>query len=78
MFWDHGSGLVIDYVNRRDWVVSSQCGRPHCRHYTFKLGVLVYPIKLVRMEQEVPLAQMKERLWCVQLAKGGLAHFVDV
>ena len=78
MFWDDRSGVVVDHVNRRDWLVSSQGGMPHCRHYTFKLGVLVYAIRLVRMEQEVPLARMKERLWCAQLANGGLAHFVDV
>ena len=51
------SGVVVDYENRRDWLVSPQGGMPHCRHYTFKLGVLVYAIRLVGMDQEVPLRE---------------------
>jgi len=78
MFWDDRTGVLVDYVNRGDWVACSQGKKPHCRHYSFKLGVLVYAIRLVGMEQEVPLARMKERLWSAQLASGGLGHFVDV
>lgn len=78
MFWDNRTGVVVDYVNRGDCRACSQGTKPHCRHFSFKLGVLVYSIRLLGMEQEVPFARMKERLWSAQLASGGLAHYVDV
>ncbi len=78
LFWDARSGVVVDYVNRGDWLAYSRGTTPDCRHYTFKLGLLLYAIRALGMEQETPLARMKERLWGAQLAGGGVAHFVDV
>lgn len=78
MFWDDRTGIVVDYVNRGDWLTCSQGAQSACRHYTFKLGLLLYAIRALGLEQETPVARMKERLWCAQLASGGVAHFVDV
>ena len=49
-------------------------------HFTFKLGVLLYAVRLLGMEREIgpPLRIMSSRLWGAQTESGGLAHFVDV
>jgi hypothetical protein len=78
IFWDDRTGTIVDYVNRNDWLAFSRGEQPQCRHYTFKLGVLVYAIHVMGMEDEVPVARMKERLWSSQLKSGGMAHFVDL
>jgi hypothetical protein len=80
LFWDAKTGIVVDYVNYNDWTAFTKNERPVCRHYTFKLGVLLYAIRLVGIADDpaVPIAGMKDRLWSAQTESGGLAHFVDI
>ncbi len=80
IFWDSRARILVDFVNHQDWLAFHSGRRPVCRHYTFKLGVLLYAIRLLGMEQEIgaPMAGMTERLWSAQTASGGLAHFIDV
>jgi len=80
IFWDRQAGILVDFVNYPDWLVFREGKQAACRHFTFKLGVLLYAIRLLGMEREIGpvLAGMKERLWSAQTQNGGLAHFVDV
>jgi hypothetical protein len=80
IFWDPQAGILVDFVNRKDWAAFHDGQRPVCRHYTFKLGVLLYAVRLLGLETEVgpTLAGMKERLWSAQTESGGVAHFVDI
>jgi hypothetical protein len=78
LFWDGQTRTIVDYVNRNEWITFTRGERPECRHYTFKLGVLLYAIRVMGMEAEVPIEGMKERLWSAQMESGGVAHFVDV
>jgi len=80
IFWDSQAGILVDFVNDQDWLAFRAGKRPTCRHFTFKLGVLLYAIRLLGMEREIgpSLASMKQRLWSAQIESGGVAHFVDV
>ncbi len=80
ILWDAQAGILVDRVNRNEWIAFHRGERAVCRHYTFKLGVLLYAVRLFGMEREIgpPLEGMKRRLWSAQSASGGLAHFVDV
>ena len=80
IFWDEQSGVLVDYVNYEDWVAFRRGNKAVCRHYTFKLGVLLYAVRLLGMEREIGprLGGMKQRLWDAQTESGGVAHFVDV
>jgi hypothetical protein len=79
-FWDDKAGILVDYVNYDDWLALNEGKRDVCRHFTFKLGALLYAIRLMGLEAEVgaPLQAMKRRLWSAQTKSGGVAHFVDV
>ena len=79
-FWDGERHILVDFVNYEPWLAFHGGERPACRHYTFKLGVLLYAIRLLGMESEMgdSLDGMKRRLWNAQTESGGLAHFVDV
>ena len=80
IFWDRRAGILVDHVNYKDWLAFGKGQRPACRHYTFKLGVLLYAIRLLGLEQEIgsPVGAMRNRLWSAQTESGGVAHFVDV
>jgi hypothetical protein len=80
IFWDAKAQILVDHVNFDDWLAFRRDARPVCRHYTFKLGVLLYAIRLLGMEEVIgaPLPGMKQRLWSAQTESGGVAHFVDV
>jgi hypothetical protein len=80
VFWDDRNGILVDHVTYKDWLAFQDGKRPVCRHFTFKLGVLLYTVRLLGMEKEVGarLNGMKRRLWSAQTESGGLAHFVDV
>ena len=67
-------------MNYDDWISFRSGAKPAFRHFTFKLGVLLYAIRLLGMEQEVgaQLRMMKQRLWDAQTENGGVAHFIDV
>jgi hypothetical protein len=80
ILWDGDHGLLVDYVNYEEWLAFRKGERAACRHYTFKLGALLYAIRLMGMEHELGarLGPMKRRLWSAQTESGGLAHFVDV
>jgi hypothetical protein len=78
IFWDRSSGVLVDYVNQREWSTFSTGQMRTCRHYTFKLGVLMYAIRLLGMENELPVSGLRDRLWSAQLDSGGVAHFVEV
>jgi hypothetical protein len=80
VFWDPQARILVDFVNHQDWLAFHNGQRPVCRHYTFKLGVFLYAVRLLGLEEEIgpPMAGMKERLWSAQTESGGLAHFVDV
>ncbi len=80
IFWDHEAGILIDHVNYPDWLAFHEGKHESCRHFTFKLGVLLYAIRLMGMENDVgtPLKSMRQRLWSAQTESGGVAHFVDV
>lgn len=79
IMWDRDAQVLIDQVNLADWLAFQKGERDGCRHYTFKLGLLIYAIRLLGMEQELkePMAGMKQRLWSAQ-TQSGVAHFVDV
>jgi hypothetical protein len=79
IFWDADAGILVDYVNYDDWRAFHNRELRTCRHFTFKLGVLLYAIRLLGMEQEITtLEAMKQRLWSAQRGSGGVAHFVIV
>lgn len=80
IFWDAENRILVDHVTYADWLAFRSGKKPVCRHYTFKLGVLLYGIRLLGIEAEDPstLAGMKRRLWSAQTGSGGVAHFVDV
>jgi hypothetical protein len=80
IFWDDRGRILVDYVNFEEWLGFRRGDRPLCRHYTFKLGVLLYAIRLLGLEPEIGprLAGMKRRLWDAQSEDGGVSHFVDV
>jgi hypothetical protein len=80
VFWDRQAGILVDYVNREDWPRFERGEIPTCRHYSFKLGVLLYAIRLLGMEEDIgpSLEAMKRRLWSAQADDGGVAHFIDV
>ncbi len=80
IFWDDRNGILIDYVNYEEWLRFRRGDKPVCRHFTFKLGVLLYAIRLLGMEPAIGarLKVMKQRLWDAQTESGGVAHFVDV
>jgi len=80
IFWDAQAGILVDFVTHNDWRSFQKGERRVCRHFTFKLALLVYAIRLLGMEAEIgaPFTGMKQRLWSAQTESGGLAHFVDV
>jgi len=80
IFWDDQGGILVDYVNYEEWLGLRAGNKPFCRHFTFKLGVLLYAISLLGMEPEIGprLERMKQRLWDAQTEGGGIAHFVDL
>jgi hypothetical protein len=80
IFWYGQAGILVDYVNLQEWLAFRRAERSACRHYTFKLGLLLYAVRLLGMEHDIgtPLGGMKQRLWNAQTASGGVAHFVDV
>lgn len=80
IFWDDRSGILVDYANNEEWQAYRQRDKSSCRHFTFKLGVLLYAIRVLALENQVGqrLALMKTRLWDAQTESGGFAHFVDV
>ena len=79
-FWDDKAGILVDYVNQADWLALGEGKRDVCRHFTFKLGVLLYAIRVMGLEPEIGarVQSMKRRLWSAQTNSGGVAHFVDV
>jgi hypothetical protein len=80
IFWDDRARILVDHVSYPDWLAFRGGKRELCRHFTFKLGVLLYAIRLMGLEAEIgaPLETMKRRLWSAQTKSGGVAHFVDV
>ena len=46
IFWDEEYGILVDYVNYEGWLAFRKGRKAACRHYTFKLGVLLYAIRL--------------------------------
>jgi hypothetical protein len=80
IFWDAKAQILVDHVNYQEWLAFRGGEKPVCRHYTFKLGALLYAIRLFGLEKEIgaALLGMKERLWSAQTESGGVAHFVDV
>jgi hypothetical protein len=80
IFWDDGAGILVDHVSYPDWLAFRAGKREVCRHFTFKLGVLLYAIRVMGLEAQIgaPLQTMKRRLWRAQTKTGGVAHFVDV
>ncbi len=67
-------------LGHSDWFEFHEGKRATCRLFTFKLGVLLYAIRVMGLEGEIGdrLALMKRRMWSAQTESGGLAHFVDV
>ncbi len=80
IFWDDRDGIFIDYVNYEEWLGVGTGEKATCRHFTFKLGVLLYAIRLLGLGPEIGprLVHMKQRLWDAQTESGGVARFVDV
>ncbi len=80
VFWDDRAGILVDYFNYSDWVEFHEGKRANCRHFTFKLGVLLYASRVMNLDGEIGdrLPLMKQRIWSAQTESGGLAHFVDV
>ena len=80
VFWDSKAGILVDFVNREEWARFQARTTPTCRQFSFKLGVLLYSIQLLGLEQEVgpTLGEMQSRLWSAQSEDGGVAHFVEV
>jgi len=80
IFWDSKAGILVDYANREEWDRFQARKAPICRNFSFKLGVLLYAIQLMGLEEEVgpALEEMQSRLWSAQAEDGGIAHFVEV
>lgn len=80
IFWDDRAGALVDSANRETWLGYVRGERPSCRTYTFKLGALLYAVRLLGLESEVGprLEEMKRRLWEAQGEDGGLAHSVEI
>lgn len=80
IFWDAETRILVDFVTFEDWLAFQKGIRPVCRHCTFKLGVLIYAIRLLDLEKDLErlLPGMRQRLWEAQHDSGGLAHFLDV
>jgi hypothetical protein len=80
IFWDEKHGILVDHVNYEEWLGVRAGDRRACRHFTFKLGVLLYAIRLLGLEPELvsQLKAMRQRLWNAQTEHGGVAHFLDV
>jgi len=74
------SGILVDDVNYEEWLGIRRGDKPVCRHFTFKLGVLLYAIRLPGLDLEIGprLDHLKHRLWGAQTESGGVAHFVEV
>jgi hypothetical protein len=80
IFWDDERAMLVDLVTYDDWLRFRMGEKRICRHFTFKLGVLLYAIRLLGMEPTIAgrLTDMKRRLWDAQTDSGGIAHFLDV
>ncbi|WP_197491061.1 hypothetical protein [Planctomyces sp. SH-PL62] len=80
IFWDADSGILVDHADREDWERFRKGVRPSCRNASFKLGVLLYAIRLMGMEAEIGASVdgMRKRLWSAQSNDGGVAHFVEI
>ncbi len=80
IFWDDRAGALVDFANRETWLGYVRGERPSCRNSTFKLGALLYAVRLLGLESEVGprLEEMRRRLWEAQWEDGGLAHFVEI
>jgi hypothetical protein len=80
IFWDDEARILVDFVTIEDWLAFQKGTRPDCRHCTFKLGLLLYAIRVLDLEHELAslLPGMRQRLWEAQHDRGGLAHFLDV
>jgi hypothetical protein len=80
IFWDDGRRILVDYVTHEEWLAYRNGEKPVCRNFNFKLGVLLYAIRLLGLEAQIGsrLNAIKQRLWDAQIESGGVAHFVDV
>jgi hypothetical protein len=80
IFWDPGLRVLVDAVTLDDWRDCIGGRRAGCRQYTFKLGTLLYAIRVTGLEPELGsrLQPLRESLWRAQRPDGGLAHFVDI
>ena len=58
--WDRQAGILVDFVNYPEWLAFREGKKAACRHFTFKLGVLLYAIRLLRMESE-PAVRTRDR-----------------
>jgi hypothetical protein len=80
IFWDEKARIVVDHVNRADWIRWRQGDRNAIEHYSFKGALLIYAARVLELDREYPevYTQMKERLWSAQNDDGGIAHFLFV
>lgn len=80
LFWDSAREVLVDHVSFLEAEGRSKKSVWTVRNYTFKLGLLLYAVRFLRLEAEVGdcLSQMHRRLWQAQCKDGGLAHFIEV
>ena len=82
VFWDDRASVLVDFASQKDWLRFQSGEIPTYPHCSFKLGVLLYAIRLMGLETDDAIAprldKMKRRLWSAQAEDGGIAHFVDV
>jgi hypothetical protein len=81
IWWDPQAGLLVDEVTRVEWRELQEGHRPSCRQFAFKLGTLLYALRVLEIEPEVPAAMLQEmttRLWSSQGDEGGVAHVIEV
>lgn len=82
IFWGDRAEVLIDFASQKDWLRFQGGERPTYPNCSFKLGVLLYAIRLMGLETDDVIAprleKMRRRLWSAQADDGGIAHFVHV
>ncbi len=78
--WDAKYRLIVDEVNRADWLAWKQNPTGSFRHYSFKGALVLYAMRVLRMHKEYSqiAGDLSNRLWSAQNPDGGVGHFVDI
>jgi hypothetical protein len=78
--WDAEHSVLVDQVHLEEWRRWKQAPQGSFRHYTFKGALLLYAMKVLKLDEEYPAVakQLSQRTWSAQNPDGGVGHFVDI